>query len=79
MACPQLRKRRGGGDPVPWEATVSYGQGTADGPEAVLQASHQVDLLDRETGRPYEAASRSFRSPKRCGGGATTRGRPPRP
>jgi agmatinase len=41
--------------PVPWEATVSYGSGTADGPRAILEASHQVDLLDRETGRPYEA------------------------
>ena len=39
--------------PVPWEATVSYGAGTAGGPAAVLQASRQVDLLDRETGRPY--------------------------
>lgn len=41
--------------PVPWEATVSYGSGTADGPAAVLKASRQVDLLDRETGRPYAA------------------------
>lgn len=41
--------------PVPWEATVSYGSGTAGGPAAILEASHQVDLLDRETGRPYEA------------------------
>lgn len=41
--------------PVPWEATVSYGTGTADGPAAILEASRQVDLLDRETGRPYEA------------------------
>jgi agmatinase len=41
--------------PVPWEATVSYGTGTADGPAAILKASRQVDLLDRETGRPYEA------------------------
>ena len=39
--------------PVPWEATVSYGTGTADGPAAILRASRQVDLLDRETGRPY--------------------------
>ncbi|EKB47998.1 agmatinase family protein [Cecembia lonarensis] len=30
--------------PVPWEVTVSYSPGTADGPEAVLQASYQVDL-----------------------------------
>lgn len=41
--------------PVPWEATVSYGAGTADGPAAILKASHQVDLLDRETGRPHQA------------------------
>src|SRR3954469_17974822 len=39
--------------PVPWEATVSYGAGTADGPAAILKASRQVDLLDRDTGRPY--------------------------
>jgi agmatinase len=39
--------------PVPWEATVSYGSGTADGPAAILKASRQVDLLDRDTGRPY--------------------------
>ncbi len=41
--------------PVPWEATVSYGAGTANGPAAILEASRQVDLLDRETGRPYAA------------------------
>lgn len=39
--------------PVPWEATVSYGAGAADGPAAILKASRQVDLLDRETGKPY--------------------------
>jgi agmatinase len=41
--------------PVPWEATVSYGAGTAEGPRAILDASRQVDLRDRDTGRPYEA------------------------
>jgi agmatinase len=41
--------------PVPFEATVSYRAGTARGPEAILQASHQVDLLDGDVGRPYEA------------------------
>ena len=30
--------------PVPWEVTVSYGAGASDGPEAVLNASFQVDL-----------------------------------
>lgn len=40
--------------PVPFEATTSYGGGTSSGPAAVLEASHQVDLYDRDTGRPYE-------------------------
>jgi agmatinase len=41
--------------PVPFEATTSYGGGTGRGPDAILEASRQVDLLDVETGRPYEA------------------------
>ena len=32
--------------PVPWEATASYGEGTAEGPKAILDASQQVDLFD---------------------------------
>ena len=32
--------------PVPWEVTVSYGGGTAEGPQAILDASYQVDLFD---------------------------------
>jgi len=32
--------------PVPWEVTVSYGEGTAHGPKAILNASKQVDLYD---------------------------------
>lgn len=40
--------------PVPFEATVSYGDGTANGPAAILEASRQVDLFDRRNGRPYE-------------------------
>ena len=32
--------------PVPWEATVSYLTGTAKGPEAILNASQQLDLYD---------------------------------
>ena len=34
--------------PVPYEATTSYGKGTAKGPEAVLEASQQVELFDDE-------------------------------
>ena len=41
--------------PVPYEATTSYGGGTAEGPRAVFEASKQVDLFDHDTGRPYEA------------------------
>jgi agmatinase len=41
--------------PVPFEATTSYGGGTSDGPAAIFEASKQVDLFDRDTGRPYQA------------------------
>ncbi len=30
--------------PVPWEATVSYGSGAANGPDAIFEASFQMDL-----------------------------------
>jgi agmatinase len=32
--------------PLPWEATVSYATGTASEPEAILNASQQIDLYD---------------------------------
>lgn len=41
--------------PVPFEATTSYRPGTAGGPQAILMASHQLDLYDVQVGRPYEA------------------------
>lgn len=34
--------------PVPWEVTVSYGSGASQGPEAIFEASLQVDLLHQE-------------------------------
>lgn len=37
--------------PVPWDATVSFGEGTMMGPETVLEASHQIDLYDENA--PY--------------------------
>lgn len=40
--------------PVPFDATTSYGHGTAAGPAAILQASHQVELYDVQLGKPYE-------------------------
>lgn len=33
---------------VPWDATVSYSAGTAEGPEAIINASIQVDLYDEK-------------------------------
>ena len=42
--------------PVPYEHTVSYGGGTAKGPQAMIEASAQVELYDEELGfEPYEA------------------------
>ena len=34
--------------PVPYEATVSYGGGTREGPAAIIRASRQVELYDAE-------------------------------
>jgi agmatinase len=51
--------------PVPYEATTSYGGGTSGGPEAVFEASKQVDLFDRDTGRPYEAGIAMLEIPKK--------------
>jgi agmatinase len=42
--------------PVPYEATVSYGGGTARGPEAILRASTQVELYDEQlASEPFHA------------------------
>ena len=40
---------------VPFDATTSFRKGAARGPAAILAASHQVDLFDAVTGKPYEA------------------------
>ncbi|MDH5785374.1 MAG: agmatinase family protein [Chromatiales bacterium] len=41
--------------PVPWEATTSYGGGTSAAPQAIISASHQLDLEDSAFGQPYRA------------------------
>ena len=41
--------------PVPFDATTSYRPGTARGPEAVLEASKQVDLEDLQYGAIWKA------------------------
>lgn len=37
--------------PIPLELTVSYGLGTADGPAAIVAASQEVEMYDRELDR----------------------------
>jgi agmatinase len=37
--------------PMPLEATVTYGRGTANGPGAIIEASKQVELYDRDHDR----------------------------
>ena len=37
--------------PVPFEDTTSYGKGTAEGPKAILDASHYVEFFDEELNR----------------------------
>lgn len=51
--------------PVPFEATTSYGGGTSRGPAAVLEASRQVDLYDRDTGKPYATGIAMLDIPKK--------------
>ncbi|MCB0349352.1 MAG: agmatinase family protein [Bdellovibrionales bacterium] len=41
--------------PVPWEATTSYGAGTALAPELILRASAQQDLFDLDFKNNYQA------------------------
>lgn len=51
--------------PVPWEVTTSYGAGTSRGPEAILHASAQVDLFDRQFGRAYERGYHLLPTPEK--------------
>jgi len=46
---PSLEKSKFAIIPVPYERTVSYGGGTEKGPQAILNASPQVELWDEET------------------------------
>jgi|WetSurMetagenome_2_1015567.scaffolds.fasta_scaffold12929_3 agmatinase len=44
----QPSRARGWLLPIPYESTTSYGAGTREGPAAILAASRQVELYDRE-------------------------------
>jgi agmatinase len=39
---------------IPLEKTVSYGTGAAGGPQAILEASSQIELYEEETGLDFE-------------------------
>ncbi len=53
---PEFARCRASILPAPLEATVSYGGGTGRGPEAILQASAQVELWDEWLGlEPWKA------------------------
>lgn len=41
--------------PVPWEATVSFGEGTANAPDAIRRSSHQLDVETFHYIKPYVA------------------------
>lgn len=40
--------------PIPWDATASYGKGTSKGPQAVLDASTQLDFYHPKLDKAYE-------------------------
>ncbi len=40
--------------PVPWDATASYGKGTSDGPQAILDASTQLDFYHPKLDKAFE-------------------------
>ena len=47
--------------PVPWDATASYGKGTSDGPQAILDASTQLDFYHPKLEKAWE--TKVFMSP----------------
>lgn len=40
--------------PIPWDATASYGKGTGKGPQAILDASTQLDFYHPKLDKAYE-------------------------
>ncbi|MFT3687190.1 MAG: agmatinase family protein [Phycisphaerales bacterium] len=50
--------------PVRFDATTSYGGGASAGPEAIFDASMQVDLLDHHFGLVYEAGLHMSEAPE---------------
>lgn len=40
--------------PIPWDVTASYGKGTSRGPQAILEASTQLDFFHPQLPKAYE-------------------------
>lgn len=56
--------------PVPYEATISYGGGTGNGPGAIIEASRYIELYDQELdNEPYEVGIATLPSLELSGGG----------
>ena len=47
--------------PIPWDATASYGKGTSNGPQSILEASTQLDFFHPRLNKAYE--TRVFLTP----------------
>ena len=47
--------------PIPWDATASYGKGTSNGPQAILNASTQLDFYHFQLEKAWE--TKVFMSP----------------
>lgn len=50
--------------PIPWEVTVSYHSGTAKGPDAIYEASFQVDLFDSFVKDPWKSGMHMIKPDK---------------
>ncbi len=51
--------------PVPWEATVSFGEGTANAPDKIKISSHQLDLETFHYEKPYTAGIAMLKTDKK--------------
>jgi agmatinase len=49
--------------PLPYERTVSFGSGTSRGPDAMIRASHEVELFDEELLIPMDLAVQTLPAP----------------
>jgi agmatinase len=58
--------------PVPYEATVSYGGGTRNGPRAIVEASRYIELYDQELdAEPWETGVATLPALSLTGAGPT--------